>query len=249
MKRPLSIATLCLASWLASLPAAAQAVRVGIMNVPPMGGAEPGGYCFDLMTELAKRAGIEVTFQPMPFSDLPAALTGHSVEALCSLHSASARWRQQGLMFTSSIMRNSDGLVVRASAAAPYRALVDLADQPVGIVAGAPAFAQMVADAGAKAREYPNPGALYQAVLSGEVTAALISTPAFLYRQKVLGELADLKLVEGYASQSASNHVALAVRQGEITLLGQLQAGLEGMKADGSLTKILETWALPPPVF
>jgi ABC-type amino acid transport substrate-binding protein len=42
---------------------------------------------------------------------------------------------------------------------------------------------------------------------------------------------------------------SLAVRSADTALLGELQAALEALKADGTLAMLNERWALPPPPF
>lgn len=64
----------------------------------------------------------------------------------------------------------------------------------------------------------------------------------------MLGAGADIQRVETYVSVSP-NYPAIMTRPGDTELLGLVQAGLESVKADGTLARLLEQWGLPAPPF
>ncbi len=246
------ISAVATAAFLVAMPATAQSLRAGILNVPPLGGPTAGGYCFDLLTEIGSRANLTFEYQPMPLAEQVPALTSKAVDVMCSLHSASNNWRSIGIAFTSAIINNPGALVVRASdqALPPYTGLADLSGQPVGTVAGAAIFERLITEAGATPVLYPSGDAVYAALVAGEIKAWFTSGPTLSYRQKILGNWPQAVRVETFVNPAAiPQYVAIGVRNQETELLGSLQAALEGIKADGTLAKLLDAWALPPPVF
>ena len=78
-------------------------IRVGVTNSLPVGIAnttEPSGFCFDLMNEIAERAGLAVTFVTMNAGEILGALTSGGVDVICSGHGPSNENRAMGIAFT-----------------------------------------------------------------------------------------------------------------------------------------------------
>lgn len=223
-------------------------LRVGLTSTAPFGGASPGGYCFDLMNAIGERTGLQFEFvQPLVAGELIPALVGGSFDILCSANGATNERRAMGLAFTSAIATNGEMLVVPTSDATPYATLTELQSMPVGAPAGT-LFVGMLRSAGVTdVREYAGP-ALYQALIAGEVKAVLTSAPTFAYQQRVLGQWQDLRIVDTYAMANPI-YSAIAVRNTEAGLLGTLQAALEALKADGTVARLVDTWAIPAPPF
>lgn len=251
-KRRLLIAGFCSIVSVIASAATAQTLRVGTNAITPFGGPPPGGgYCVDLMGAIAERTGMQFEFSFLPVPDFVPSLTGNAIDILCSGTGASDALRAQGIAFTSAIFSNYDGLIVLATDATPYTAAADFRGQPVAALAGT-AYATIWANAGVE-NVTTTTGAtgaadMYALVRSGQVKAAIVAAPAFFYQAQALDIADGLRLVETYVPVVV-NYPALAVRNTDIELLGALQAGLEALKADGTLTALLERWAMPPPPF
>lgn len=86
------------------------------------------------------------------------------------------------------------------------------------------------------------------ALRAGEIDVYLTGETIWRYRSEVLGAGADVRRLETYVSVSM-NYPAIATRADDAELLGRIQAGLESLKADGTLTRLLEQWGLPAPPF
>lgn len=71
----------------------------------------------------------------------------------------------------------------------------------------------------------------------------------FRYLTEVAQTIPNLRFVETYVSTMTQQPAALVVRTADTELLGQLQAGLETMKADGTLDEMLARWGLPSPQY
>lgn len=223
-------------------------LRVGLTSSPPFGGPEPGGYCLDLMNAVGARTGLSFEFvQPMAAGELIGALVGGTFDVLCSANGPTNERRAMGVAFTSAIATNGEMLVVTAADDAAYTTLAELQGLPVGAPAGT-LFVGMLREAGiTDIREYAGP-ALYEALVAGEVKAVLTSAPTFAYQHNVRDQWPELRIVETYPIQNPI-YSSLAVRNTETGLLGTLQAALEGLKADGTVATLAETWAIPLPPF
>ncbi|MGD9738735.1 MAG: substrate-binding periplasmic protein [Bauldia sp.] len=241
----------CLALAMAGGIAAAnaQALTVGTHPTTPFGGPPPGGgYCVDLMTAVAERTGDQIEFTFIPVGEFFPALSGGTIDVLCSAIGPSNEQRSQGIAFTSSIFINNDALIVLATDATEYGTAADFVGQPVGAVTGT-AYLGIWRDAGVTdVREFPVVTDAYTALRNGEINAIITGGPGVAYRQQVLGQDADLRMVDTYVS-TLNAYAALAVRAEETELLGRLQAALETLKGDGTIETLTTRWAMPLPPF
>lgn len=248
LERTTLIAAATVAALAFMSPASAQALRVGTHPTTPFGGPPPGGgYCVDLMTAIAERIGRQVEFSFMPPGQFLDALTGNTIDAVCTGFGPTQEFREAGIAFSSAIFVNNEGLIVVGTDTTPYTTAADFQGQPVGVVAGSP-YVALWANAGVQnAREFAAVPDAYTALRAGEIKAIITGAPAFLYQQ-LQGNLVDLRLVDTYTSTLIA-YPALGVRNTDTELLGELQATLEALKADGTVATLLERWALPAPPF
>ena len=232
-------------------PASSQSegIRVGIANIAPFGGDPPGGYCVNVIAEIGERAGMDLSFVPLAFPDYASSLTNGDVDVLCTVLGPAPLWWSMGIAFTSAIATNADALVVPVNDETPYQSLNELQGMAVGTVAGAPALINMLEAAGIEdVRTFPGLVPMAEALTAGEIAAYLVSEPVFLFAHVVQGNWPDQRLVETYPG-GYTNYPAIAVRNVDTDLLGLFQAGLESLKADGSLAAMAEEWAMPLPPF
>lgn len=237
---------------IATSVASAQTLRVGTNAITPFGGPPPGGgYCVDLMGTVAERTGMQFEFSFLAVPDLVPSLTGSTIDILCSGIGPTEELRRMGIAFTSAIFTNYDGLIVLDTDTTAYTTAADFLGQPVAALAGT-VYAGIWTNAGVTAvttTTGPTGAAdMYELVRSGAAKAVIAAAPAFLYQQQALDITAGLRLVETYVPV-VRNYPALGVRSADTALLGALQAALETLKADGTLTVLLERWAMPAPPF
>jgi len=220
------------------------AVRVAVFTADPF-----KGYCEELMTAIADRAGLAIAgFQQFVVADMIPAIADRTADVLCSALGPNTERRAAGLAFTSAILTSPTVIVVLTTNNTVYRTLADFAaaGAVIGVEAGGPLAT--VRDAGVEAREYRTTDEIHAALVSGEITGWYRSGPSFGYQQAVLGQWQDLKLAEGFAPTSVG-YGTLAVHNTDTALLGQMQAALEAVKADGTLTAIAGRWGMPLPPF
>lgn len=141
MKNLLAVCSVAAAAVLAfsasgAGPAAAQGatVRVALHNIPPFGGAEPSGLCFDVLEAIAERQGVELQYQTMAIGDIVPALAAGNVDLGCSGNGPSGSLSRGNFSFTSAFASNREILLVRSSDTSTYAALSDLGGLRVGTV-------------------------------------------------------------------------------------------------------------------
>jgi len=231
----------------AASPADAQTVRVGIVPVEPYGGTPPGGYFFDVMSEIAKRAEIDIEFTPTPFGDLAPALAAGTIDVIAGPAGSSAAGREAGYAYTGPTMMIQEALIVPATDGTPYTAMADFAGQAVGVIAGTTTYINTLNAAGVTdVRTYTVPADAVQALQTGEIKAFFQSRPQFAFAQEVRGMFPEMRIVDSY-QPIITTYSALISRRAA-GLVGPLHAALEEIKADGTLATLAEKWrqALPP---
>lgn len=220
-----------------------EAMRVAIFTADPF-----KGYCEELMTAIADRAGVPIAgFQETVVADMVPAIAGGTADVLCSALGPNTDRRQAGLAFTSAILTSPTVIVVLATNDAVYRTLADFAAAGA-VIGGETGVLGAVRDAGVEIREYRTTDEIHAALVSGEIAGWYRSGASFGYQQAVLGQWQDLKLAEGFAPTTVG-YGTLAVHNTNTALLGQMQAGLEAVKADGTLAEIAGRWGMPLPPF
>lgn len=226
--------------------AQATAVRVAVHNIPPFGGDPAAGLCFDVLEAIAERQGLELQYQPMGIGDIFPALIAGTADLGCSGNGPTASFRRDGYAFTGAIASNREILLVRSGDTRTYATLADLRGLKVGTVAP---YLPLATNAGltdlVTLPGFPDGIA---ALRAGEIDVYLTGETVWRYQSEVLGAAEDVRRLESYVSVSV-NYPAIATRADDADLLGRVQAGLEGIKADGTLSTILELWGLPAPPF
>lgn len=227
------------------------AFRVIMFNAEPFGGPTTagGGYCLDLMTAIAERAGftLEIVEPLGTVQGLLQAAVDQQTDIVCSAASPLKERRDMGLAFTSSIFTNAEALVVLATDTTPYTAVTDFSGRLIGITAGSNAQINYLTSTGVQFREYASAAERDQALRSGEIAAMVLSAVGFNYQQR-LGNYADMRAVETYVPHVVT-HSGIVVRNTDVLLLGMIQAALESLKADGTVNALADQWGMPRPVY
>lgn len=241
-----AVAALSMATvGVASAANAQESVSVAVFTADPF-----AGYCVDIMNAIAARAGLEISeFQPTAVPDMIPAVAEGNADVLCSGLSPRADRREAGLAFTSAILTSQEAIVVLATNDTAYPTLADFA--AAGAIIGGEegsSFLAMAADAGVQVREFRDNDELAAALRAGEITGWIRSDVSFGYQQAVQGLWSDLKTANGYAP-TRIGYGTIAVHVTNTALLGQIQAGLELIKADHTLDEIAGEWGMPLPPF
>ena len=241
-----SILALAAIGWTSPLHAQ-DSLRAGVFELPPWGG-ETGGFCTDLLDAISDRTGLQFEFVQTAVGDLMPTIAAGEVDVECSGFSPNNARRGLGIWFTSSHATSDETVVVRVDNATTVTTVADLSGGIVGSMNGIGLYIGLVEAAGFEDIPlFPNAILGLQAVVDGDITALVVNGPVFRYQQ-LQGMWPELKRAEGYASVFVSP-AALAVRAGNVELLGQLQATLEELKLDGTIDELAAKWAVGPPPF
>lgn len=210
------------------------------------------------MPAIASVAGFTFDFTaPLGLADIMPAVANGQADIVCSAlggayfpittpPTTANGYRALGLAFTGTVYLNFETLIVPATDATPYTSFADFVGQPVGATTGATIYLGILEAAGiTDVRTYTTNADALNAMLAGEVKAVIQGGPSIRYAQS-LGQFPDVREVETYQVQRVIQ-AALAVRNDDIALLGQLQAALETLKLDGTLAGLTAKWGLGNP--
>jgi len=233
---------------LASSAASAETVRAAINNAAPTGGDPPAGLCHEVLTAIGTRYGWDLEFTPIAgLNGILEAVTGSTADVGCSGIAPTNERRNMGLAFTSPIFTNSEFLYVHADDATGYTSLGELTGKKVAGQEGSTFLRALEAAGFSNVQTYPDNTAGFEALKAGEIDAYVTGVQS-RYQTDVTKTLTGIRAVATYVPV-AVNPASLVVRNTDTALLGQLQAGLEALKAEGTLNPLVEKWGLPAPQF
>ncbi len=228
----------------AGLAHAQDTLRAGIFINPPFGGTPPGGYCYDLMEEIAARTSLTFEYFPMVVGDLITKVGAGETDIECSALGPTPERRALGVVFTGPILTNQEAIVVRAGDATAYVSLADFQGLKTGAAQGSANFTQL-SNAGLNVTAFPSSTEGMAALLAGEIDAYMTAAPEAM---SIAQTEPGLRMVDTYVA-TRIGYGMIGVHEGNISLLGTVQNALENMKADGSLAEIAGRWGIPLPPF
>jgi len=238
---------------------AQQAVRVGYAYANPPFASLPGGTpanyatldpsgvmaqgaAIDLIRAIARDAGFDVQFVPMPVGDLIPALLSKKVDALARVEIPGIA--QKVIALSDPIDTDTDGLVVKKSDATPYASWAELRGSVIGAVAGT-AEVGPLARSGLfpQVRTYASGSEMYQAISSGEIDAGVSASAVGAGYLFAHAEYPNLQLVESYKPQVAVV-TAIAMRPDAADLLAKVDASLARLRRSGAAEMIYATYGI-----
>ncbi len=93
------------------------------------------GVMVDIITEVGKDAGFQVTIEPMQFSTLIASLTGNKIDIISAAMFATAA-RKEVIDFSGTVYSYGEGLIVPKTDTKDYTSLEEFKGQAVGAQVG-----------------------------------------------------------------------------------------------------------------
>jgi polar amino acid transport system substrate-binding protein len=190
------------------------------------------GLHLDLGRALARRLGREVVARPVPRKRLAEALQRGEGDLLCDYQS---EWVPGSFAWSRPFIPDQ-ALLVSAATAPPPSKLTALAGQPVGTVRGYvyPEMAEALRD-GFKRDDAPDAATNLQKLQLGRISHALTGRRALEYQQRIgalrLALHPPLVVSEVMAQCALAPTATLA--------LGDLNAAIHGLVADGELNRLL----------
>lgn len=200
------------------------------------------GVMVDLITEVGKDAGFAVQIEPMQFSALIASLTSSKIDIIAAAMFITPA-RKEVVDFSDPIYTYGEGLVVPKSDGAEHASSDDFKGQVVGAQVGT-AFVDALKKTGqfSEVKAYDTIPDILRDVNAGRLKAGFADYPILAYNLKQ-GAFGEVKLVENY-KPTIIGSVGIGVRKADQELLGKINTSLAKLKANGTITKILDKWGL-----
>ena len=210
---------------------------------PPLGFRDENnnivGYDIDLAKEVANRMGLELVCQPIDWSAKEQELATKKIDCIWNGFTMTEE-RKSAMAFTEPYLNNAQVAVVRNDGTMNY--LIDLAGKVVGVQSGS--SAQDAIDSMPEFKE-----ALAQIVeLKENITAlndlTLGNLDAVIMDQVVAGYNITIsnKPLKMLSERLATEEYGVAFRKSDTVLRDQVQAVLEEMQKDGTVTALSTKW-------
>ena len=200
------------------------------------GGLE--GFQIDLFTEVAKRMGREITFDPVSFSaTIPGLMSGRYdfIAAPVTV----TKERAESMIFTAGYLWTAFQFGIKKGTP-PLKGWEDLKGKVVAVNKGTPYETLSKANGekyGFTVQAYDTQPDAVQAVISGQAYATLVGNTSIVYAASKNPQIvADLELTD------TRSHWAAPFRKDNVALRNEMQDVLDCMKKDGTIAKLSEQW-------
>ncbi|MFB9123704.1 amino acid ABC transporter substrate-binding protein [Paraburkholderia dipogonis] len=198
------------------------------------------GVMPDVIREIGKREGFDVSFDVIPFPALIQSVVSDKIDLIVAGMSPTPK-RQEVIDFSQPVAFFGKGIIVAASDKNTYRTVEDLKGSVVGSGAGEETSDELIKLGIFKEVKLYNTAAdMARDVALGRVTAGFNDYPIWK-AQQAAGTLQGCRVVDGF-TPLRKVPIAFGVKKGNAALLSKINDGLSKMKADGSLDKILKKW-------
>jgi polar amino acid transport system substrate-binding protein len=198
------------------------------------------GVMPDVIREIGKREGFEVSFDVIPFSALIQSVVSDKIDLIVAGMTPTPK-RAEVIDFSEPVAFFGKGIIVNASDKKTYRTIDDLKGAVVGAGAGEETSDELVKLGIFKEVKLYNTGAdMARDVALGRIAAAFNDYPVWK-AQEAAGTLQGTRVVDGFKPLRRVP-IAFGVKKGNAALMSKINDGLAKIKADGTLDKILKKW-------
>ncbi|WP_232432422.1 ABC transporter substrate-binding protein [Burkholderia ubonensis] len=198
------------------------------------------GVMPDVIREIGKREGFDVSFDVIPFSALIQSVVSDKIDLIVAGMTPTPK-RQEVVDFSQPVAELGAGIIVNASDKTNYHTVQDLKGTVVGAGAGEETADQLMKLGIFKEVKLYNSGAdMARDVALGRITAAFNDYP-ILKAQEAAGTMQGTRVVDGF-TPVRKMPIAFGVKKGNTALLSKINDGLAKIKADGTLDKVLKKW-------
>ena len=212
---------------------------------PPMGfvseSGEFVGFDIDLATEVCKRLGVELVFQPISWDAKELELSGGNIDCIWSGLTITPE-RQEQMLFSIPYLANEQILVVRSDSG--IASMADVAGKVLGTQAGSSSVD--VLDATPALKDSVAEVALYSDFVTALMDLRLGGIDALLIDSVVgnyyIAQLDDPTLFTVLPEVLEAEEYGIAFRKGEQTLADAVSRELVALLEDGTLAKITANW-------
>ena len=198
------------------------------------------GVMPDVIREIGKREGFDVSFDVIPFSALIQSVVSDKIDLIVAGMTPTPK-RGEVIDFSQPVAYFGKGIIVNAADKHSYHTIQDLKGTVVGAGVGEETSDELVQLGIFKEVKLYNTGAdMARDVALGRITAAFNDYPV-LKAQEAAGTLQGTRVVDGFTPLRRVP-IAFGVKKGNAALLSKINDGLVKIKADGTLDKILKKW-------
>ena len=200
------------------------------------------GLMPDVVQEIGKRAGFNVSFNAIPFSALIQSVVSGKIDIIVAGMTPTPT-RAEVVDFSQPVTAFGEGIIVKDSNKTDYKSVQDLKGTVIGAPTGTD-YGDQLRKLGlfVDVKMYDSPADMARDVALGRITAGFSDYP-ILKAQEASGGLHGTRVVDAYVPMQKFA-IAIAVRKGNTALLGKINDALTKMKADGSLNTLLKKWHL-----
>lgn len=200
------------------------------------------GVVVDLVTEIARKAGFQVAFEPTQFRALIDALTSSKIDLIAAM--AITPLRQKSIDFSAPFYSYRDALIVPKSDTHDYQRFDDLKGFR-GAAVGVPLafeYEGTLRSLFAEVVPYSSDKDMLRDVNIGRLKAGFAdySSLAYALRQ---GLFPEVRLVKSYNATSIQP-IAIGVRKSDGELLSKIDAAIAKLNTDGTVQQIIAKWGL-----
>ena len=200
------------------------------------------GLMPDVVKEIGKREGFNVSYDAVPFSALIQSVVSGKIDIIVAGMTPTPK-RAEVVDFSQPVTAFGEGIIVKDTNKAVYHSVQDLKGTVVGAPTGTDYGDQLVKLGIFKeVKMYDSPADMTRDVVLGRITAGFSDYP-ILKAQEASGGLRGARVVDDYVPMQKFD-IAIAVKKGNAALLAKINDALTKMKADGSLNAILKKWNL-----
>lgn len=200
------------------------------------------GYMPEIAAEIAKRQGLVMEFQAVPFPALIQSVIAGKIDMIVAGMTPTAK-RAEVIDFSQVITAFGEGIFVSDENAKEYKSPQDFAGEVIGVMSGTD-YADTLLKMGVakEVKIYDSPSDMARDVSLRRITAGMTDYP-ILKAQQSAGALKGMHVVESYKPMKAFG-VAFGVKKGNAELLGKINSAVDAMRTDGTLDTILARWGM-----
>ena len=198
------------------------------------------GVMPDVIREIGKREGFDVSFDVIPFSALIQSVLSDKIDLIVAGMTPTPK-REEVIDFSQPVAEFGKGIIVNASDKHNYRTIQDLKGTIVGAGVGEETSDELIKlGIFEDVKLYTNGADMARDVALGRITAAFNDYPV-LKAQEAAGTMQGTRVVDGFVPLRKVP-IAFGVKKGNTALLSKINSGLNKIKADGTLDQILKKW-------
>ncbi|MGF7190458.1 substrate-binding periplasmic protein [Robbsia andropogonis] len=200
------------------------------------------GYMPEIAAEIAKREGLTLDFQSVPFPALIQSVIAGKIDMIVAGMTPTPK-RAEVIDFSQVVTAFGEGIFVRDTNKKDYKSAEDFSGDIVGVMAGTDYADSIIKMNVAKeVKIYDNPADMARDVSLGRIALGMTDYP-IVKAQQAAGALKGMHVVESYKPMKSFG-VAFGVKKGNTDLLNKINSALDAMRADGTLNKILARYGM-----